>query len=324
MPEPSRRHLGPGEPGLVSIIIPTYKRPDDLKQAVLSALAQTYTRIEVIVVSDGPDSQARAAVEDLDPRVRYMELPTNRGPAAARNEGVLASRGEWFTFLDDDDLILPEKVEKQLALADSSHPQRMIACRVIYRKQGSDHVHPERPIGSDEDVADYVLLRPSLMRRPGVLPLQALLLHRSLLEEVPFTTHADHEDWAWLLEVWHLAGARVEFVWEPLVVYNIVVDSISRSRRANWKDSMAWAQEYRRWIGDRALASFLSTKVALKAKRNGDWRGLAQIGRMILACHPTWLELAFFTGISLLPASVLQQAWKKSLENTSLQEEPVS
>ena len=101
----------------------------------------------------------------------------------------------------------------------------------------------------DEDVADYILLRPSLMGRPGVLPLQTLLIHRSLLEQVPFTTHKDHEDWAWLLEAWHVAGARVEFVWEPLVIYNIATESLSRSRRMNWRDSLAWAERYRKWIG---------------------------------------------------------------------------
>jgi glycosyltransferase involved in cell wall biosynthesis len=311
-----RSDFGQCEPGLVSIIIPTYKRPDDLRKAVESGLMQTYDHIEIVVVSDGPDPVARAAVEGIDPRVHYAELPTNRGPAAARNEGVALSRGEWLTFLDDDDLILPGKIEKQLALADRNSPQTMISCRAIYRAQGKDNIHPERPIGPSEDVADYILMRPSLTKRPGVLPLQSLLLHRSLLKKVPFTTHADHEDWAWLLEAWHLAGARVKFAWEPLVVYNIVVDSISRSRRTNWKDSLEWALQYRKWIGARAFASFLSTKVALKAKRSQDKGALQQIGRLVMASRPGWLELAFLAGIWLLPGQVLHHLWKKSLKSS--------
>ena len=310
---PAVQPLGPGEPGLVSIVIPTYRRSVQLREAAESALAQTYIDIEVLVISDGPDPEARAAVEGLDPRLHYLEMPTNGGPAAARNEGVRVSRGEWLVFLDDDDTMLPQKVEHQLALASAHTTHTMVASRVVYRAGGRDQVHPERPIRPDEDVADYILLRPSLLGRPGVLPLQALLVHRSVLEQVPFTTHRDHEDWAWLLEACHWAGAHVEFVWEPLVVYNISTDSISRSRRMNWQDSLEWADQYRDWISHRAYASFLSTKVALKAKRAGDWAGLRAISRRVLGARPGLLELAFLAGMWLLPNALLHRAWKKSL-----------
>jgi glycosyltransferase involved in cell wall biosynthesis len=309
----TRHVLGSGHPGLVSIIIPTYRRVSEMRLAALSALAQTYPNIEVIVVADGPDAEARAAVEGIDPRLRYIELAVNSGPAEARNQGVRASRGEWLAFLDDDDTMLPEKVERALEKADSSKPKMMISCRTIYRKDGRDDVWPRRPIGIDEDVADYILLRPSLMGRPGVLPVQSLMVHRSVMEDVPFTTHKDHEDWAWLLEAWYRGGARVEFVWEPLVIYNIVTQSISRSRRMNWRDSMAWAQQFRQWMSPAAFNSFLSTKVALKAKRAGDWGGLREIAGTVLRNKPRLLDVLFLAGVALLPNVVLHTAWKQSL-----------
>ena len=302
----------------MSVVIPTYRRVTEMCEAVRSVLAQTYTDLEVIVVADGPDVEAREAVErlasaDRAGRLRYLELTVNSGPAEARNAGLRASHGDWLTFLDDDDLMLPEKIERAVQMADHANVRKMISCRTIYRHDGRDDVWPKRPIGPDEDVADYILLRPSLLGRPGVLPLQTLLIHRSILEQVPFTTHNDHEDWSWLLEAWHLAGARVEFVWEPLVVYNIVTESISRSRRMNWRDSLAWAERYRRWIGDGAFNSFLTTKVALKAKRAGDWVGLRMIAGMVLRNKPGVLDLLFLAGVALLPGSVLQNAWKRSL-----------
>jgi glycosyltransferase involved in cell wall biosynthesis len=300
--------------GLVSIIIPTYRRVPALREAVRSALEQTYGNIEVIVVADGPDAEARAAVEGVDPRLRYLELEVNSGPAEARNAGIRASRGAWLTFLDDDDTMMPEKVERAAALADTNLPNRMISCRTIYRRDGGrDDVWPLRPIAPGEDVAEYILLRPSLLGRPGVLPLQTLLIHRSVLEQVPFTTHKDHEDWAWLLEAWHVAGARVEFVWQPLVVYNIATESISRSRRMNWRDSLEWAERHRAWISDRAFNSFLVTKVALKAKRAGDWRGLGLIAGVVLRNQPSRLDMMFLAGVALLPRFALQIAWKRSL-----------
>ena len=305
-----------GASGLVSVIIPTYRRADEVLRAAKSALAQSWSEMEVIVVSDGPDPATREALQDLDPRLQLIELPQNVGPAAARNEGVAASRGEWLTFLDDDDLMLPGKVEAEMRLADPTQPRRMISCRTIYRRETREDIWPERPMRSGEDVADYILRRPSLLGRPGVIPIQTLLVHRSIVERVPFSTHADHEDWAWLLEAWHLAGARVVFAWEPLVIYNIATESISRSRRMNWAESVQWARSYRQWIGDRAFCSFLCTKAALKAKRAGDWKGLRLIAREMRPCRPSVLEWGFLLGMALLPGRVLAAAWKRSLHAT--------
>ncbi|MES2393045.1 MAG: glycosyltransferase, partial [Acidobacteriota bacterium] len=58
--------LGMGTSGLVSVVIPTYRRVPELKLAVASSLAQTYSNIEVIVVADGPDAEARAALEGME------------------------------------------------------------------------------------------------------------------------------------------------------------------------------------------------------------------------------------------------------------------
>lgn len=304
-----------GATGVVSVIIPTYRRALDVRRAAESALAQTWFKMEVIVVSDGPDSATRDALDGLDERLQLIELEQNAGPAAARNAGVAASRGEWLTFLDDDDLMLPGKVEAEMQLADPRHPKRMVSCRTIYRREAREDIWPERPIGEGEDLADYLLLRPSLLGRPGVLPIQTLLVHRSVVEQVPFSTHADHEDWAWLLEVWHLAGARVVFAWEPLVIYNIATEGVSRSRRMNWAESVQWAETYRRWIGDRAFSSFLCTKAALKAKRAGDWKGLYTIAKLVWPCRPGWLEWMFLAGTALMPGGLLSLAWKRSLRS---------
>lgn len=300
---------------LVSVIIPTFRRPQQVRLAAQSALTQTWGEIEVLIISDGPDPATRAAVVDLDPRLRFLELPHNVGPAAARNAGVQASRGEWLAFLDDDDLMLEGKIASQMSLADDREPKRMIACRMAYRHGERTDVWPSRPIGPKEDIADYILRRPSLLGRPGIVPIQTLLIHRSILEQVPFSTHKDHEDWAWLLEAWHTAGARVAFAWEALVVYNVDTGGTSRSRRMNWADSLAWAHHYREWISDRAFCSFLATKAALKAKRAGDHRGLRTIANTVLRNRPGCLDLLFFAGVCLLPSPLLQGVWKRSLRS---------
>lgn len=108
---------------LVSIIIPTYRRPALLSRAIASVLAQTYTRWEILVVDDNDaDSVARRETEAFmqrhanEPRIRHLTHARNKGLPAARNTGILASSGLLVAFLDDDDAWLPEKLGRQVAL----------------------------------------------------------------------------------------------------------------------------------------------------------------------------------------------------------------
>jgi hypothetical protein len=116
---------------LVSVRIASYGDPETLVDVALASVrAQTYTRLEVIVVNDGPDEANRRAVESLrDDRIRYVELPFRRaypGDAKKRwmvagspgmNEGARLATGKWIAPLDDDDAFAPDHVERLLALA---------------------------------------------------------------------------------------------------------------------------------------------------------------------------------------------------------------
>lgn len=105
----------------VSVIIPTYNRPEYLRQAVASVLAQTFPDLEVIVVDDGSGGETAAMMAAFsDPRVQYI-YQENAGRSAARNRGMAAARGEFIALLDDDDLYLPHKLAVQVAFLDS-HP----------------------------------------------------------------------------------------------------------------------------------------------------------------------------------------------------------
>lgn len=99
---------------LVSVIIPCYNGEQFLGEAIDSALRQTVREIEVIVVDDGSTSTGpRDLVAGYSDRIRYIRQD-NKGISAARNTGIEAARGDLIAFLDDDDVWLPEKLEKQL------------------------------------------------------------------------------------------------------------------------------------------------------------------------------------------------------------------
>lgn len=106
---------GPGEPGLVSVLITTFNRGYIVGKAVASVLAQSYRPIEVIVVDDGSTDDTRDVIARFGQDVKYV-YQTNQGLAAARNAGLAAARGEFIAFQDSDDLWLPWKLTAQVEL----------------------------------------------------------------------------------------------------------------------------------------------------------------------------------------------------------------
>ncbi len=100
---------------LVSVIIPTYNASKYVCDAVESALAQTFEKIEIIVVDDGSnDGTAELLNQNYGDQITYI-YKENGGPASARNLGIKQSHGEIIAFLDADDLWKPDKLEQQLA-----------------------------------------------------------------------------------------------------------------------------------------------------------------------------------------------------------------
>jgi len=101
-------------PPLVSIIINNYNYDRFLAETIDSALAQTYSNVEVIVVDDGSTDQSRNIISSYGSRIIPV-LKTNGGQSSSLNEGFKASKGEIISFLDSDDLFHPEKIEKMVS-----------------------------------------------------------------------------------------------------------------------------------------------------------------------------------------------------------------
>lgn len=108
------------EQPLVSVIIPVYNGARFLRAALESVFAQTYPAFEVIVVDDGSVDDSGVIAQSF-PEVNYIRQE-NQGVAAARNNAIEAARGEFFAFLDQDDLWTPEKLKVQVEHL-LSHPE---------------------------------------------------------------------------------------------------------------------------------------------------------------------------------------------------------
>ena len=119
-------------PPKVSVVIPTYNRPDYLIEAVESVLAQTYQDFEIVVIDDGSsdDTPSRFATyierTPLAQGRTFYHKQENSGSAVARNRGVFYAKGEYIAFLDSDDLWYPTKLEKQVKILDENQEMSVV------------------------------------------------------------------------------------------------------------------------------------------------------------------------------------------------------
>jgi glycosyltransferase involved in cell wall biosynthesis len=125
---------------LVSVVIPTYNRPELLKRALSSAINQTYPKLEVIVVDDASSEDVEPIIARFDdPRIKFMRHQKNRGATAARNTGIEHSQGRYLSFLDDDDEWSPDKIAAQMEdLASKGGRYKISYClrEIFYDEQG--------------------------------------------------------------------------------------------------------------------------------------------------------------------------------------------
>ena len=145
----------------VSVVVPTHARPQLVRRAVDSALAQSLAEIEVIVVVDGHDPATLDVLRAIDDRrVRVHVEAVAGGQAAAINHGVRRARAPWTALLDDDDEWRPRKLETQLAVAEASpHASPVVGCRFVARSASGDALWPLRAPRAGERVCDYLFCR---------------------------------------------------------------------------------------------------------------------------------------------------------------------
>ena len=107
---------------LVSIVIPAYNASNYLAEAIDSAVKQTYSNVEIIVVNDGShdNGATRAIAEKYGDKIRYFEKE-NGGSSSALNTGIKNMKGEWFSWLSHDDLYMPEKIKAQINFLNEYH-----------------------------------------------------------------------------------------------------------------------------------------------------------------------------------------------------------
>jgi len=291
---------------LVSAVIPTLNRPALVLNAVKSALRQTYTNMEVVVVIDGPDYETRAALARIgDNRVQVVALEESVGGAEARNCGIRAASGKWIALLDDDDEWMQDKIALQLERAEGSNsPYHMVFTRMTARFENDDHLWPRRLPNFDEPMSEYLFTRRGLTFGDGFLQTSSFFASRQLFMEIPFRKGQKRfQDTDWLLRASAHPRASFEVLQDPLVVY--YMDSANTvSRKPDWEYLYLWARSNRSLFTDRAYSFFLATQcVPRAAQQKEPFAVFTKLLReSIVDGSPNFISIAISCNLWFVPA----------------------
>jgi glycosyltransferase involved in cell wall biosynthesis len=145
---------------LVSVIIPCHDSARWLAETLESALAQTWPTVEVIVVDDGSTDGSVTVAQGFTARgVRVVSQP-NQGAAAARNTGLQHARGAYLQFLDADDLLAPDKLERQVRLLEAKGDDCIATCAWgrFTTDPAATELDPHRQLWRDLAPADWLVI----------------------------------------------------------------------------------------------------------------------------------------------------------------------
>jgi glycosyltransferase involved in cell wall biosynthesis len=214
-------------PPAVSVIIPTYNRSALLRKTIQSVLSQTFQDYEIIVVNNSSTDDSVEMIRSLkDPRIRVFEISNGGVIAKSRNLGLRNAQGKYIAFLDDDDMWVPEKLEKQAAYLDK-HPEYQMVYSEVWRIDENDVRKELMPINrktKEGDLSEELL-------KGNFIPQLTVMIRRELLETVGFLNEDPGlrtiEDYEYWLRVGLMY--KIGFINEPLGLYRVHSSGMSKS-----------------------------------------------------------------------------------------------
>jgi glycosyltransferase involved in cell wall biosynthesis len=235
---------------------------------VKSALGQTLSEIEVVVVIDGPDPDTRAALTAIgDRRLRFIELPERGGAPNARNVGALEAAADYVALLDDDDEWLPEKLGKQLALAKEAGPGLpIVATRLYVRTPRAQFVLPRRLPGDGEPLSEYLAMRRGLFHGDGFIQTSTIMAPTALLRRVPFDPALRRlQELDWTLRCLEHDEVGLVYAPDPLVIWYADEHRPRVSFDAPWREQFEWLQRSRSRLTPKAYAALSMSVISSMA-----------------------------------------------------------
>ena len=277
----------------ISVVIPTYNSSLVLTEAIASVRAQNWENLELIVVDDGSSDQTPQVLDSLEADDLRCIRQENAGPAAARNVGIAAARGDWIAFLDADDLWLPGKLRTQFTeiLQRPNAGFSFTDARISY----SSGEEQELECDTGDSPLPYRLLKGNVLATPAVVVRRECLQESERFD----TSLRTGEDW----DLWLRLAVRFEAV--PVPSPLVLIRRSSKQQRASLEmlerctfrvlDRLFSCDEIaRRWPELAALqAKVYAWHAAVLAKsylRNGRVSDFCRMGIRAVRSHPAGMK----------------------------------
>lgn len=226
---------------LVSIVMPAYNAQEYIADALRSAMAQTWSRKEIIVVDDGSTDHTLDVARHFESSCLTVVQQENQGAAAARNKALSLSQGDYIQYLDADDLLAPDKLTRQLeTVRDSATRRTLLSCawgKFFYRYYHTRFT--PTPLWLDLSPLDWLILKMTL----GLYMIPACwLVSRELTDAAgPWDTGLLYDDDGDYFCRVLLASDKAQFVPEAKVYYRrsgsgslSYIGSSARKREGLW------------------------------------------------------------------------------------------
>lgn len=159
---------------LVSVIVSTHNRPDFLRKTIQSILSQTYPHLELIVISNGFSRANQEVVQEFeDMRIHYADQKNSGGPSSPRNHGIRLGKGVYVAFCDDDDLWMPDKLQKQVEILNNDASFGLCYTNMKRFDETKEWVEPKDSGRADLDSLLFI----------NTVPLSSILIRKSILDQ---------------------------------------------------------------------------------------------------------------------------------------------
>ncbi len=179
--EPLKRSSLSHDKPLVSIVIPCYNSELWLEETLESALGQSWPQKEIIVVDDGSTDNSLSIARSFESRGVKVISQENRGGCVARNRGLKEARGDFIQFLDADDLLAPDKIERQLEMLAGRQDCAVTGKWGRFQNSIDELTISVEPIWVDLVGIDWVI---SVLQGKGMMAVHGWLTPRNIIEQV--------------------------------------------------------------------------------------------------------------------------------------------
>ncbi|NCP64789.1 MAG: glycosyltransferase [Paraglaciecola sp.] len=247
---------------LVSVIVTTFERPQFLLAACKSVQQQSYKNIELIVVDDNSScSYANVLTHLQDLNLHYIKRSQNGGGSAARNTGIIAAKGEYIAFLDDDDEWAVSKIEKQMTrLCDKV---QAVHCGYTLLSSGKPRIEQQTLITFSD-----------LCENNKLASTSGLLAKASLLRELRFDeTLARSQDWDIYLRL--ARETPIAYVNEALYIYNDgghlrMTNKLASLSIAEFRAQLAMVKKHQTSLVKQAYTQHIANLILRSIKHRND------------------------------------------------------